>query len=69
MEPQYYQGMEFEVAQISKGVRYQNLWYINKRESLIDCAIQFYLCWGALRIVVENVPHLSEEGEKNIGGS
>ena len=43
MEPTHYQGMDVEVAQVCRGTRYQNLWWLNEREHQIEWDIQFYI--------------------------
>ena len=61
MEPQNYQGMEVKVAQACKGARYQNLWYINEKKSLINYVIDLYSYWDVLHLAEEKVPRLFEE--------
>ena len=39
MEHADYQGMDVEIAQVCRGERYQNLWYLSESEWLKDFAI------------------------------
>ena len=61
MDPKNYQGMDFMVAHVCKGARYQKLWYLIQDDQLKHCTIHFWLYWDALQVVSMNILCLSEE--------
>ena len=41
MDPEDYQRMDIEAIKVCKGVRYQNLWWVEEPSRKEDCTIHF----------------------------
>ena len=56
MEPEDYQPMAVDAVKVRHGARYQNLWWVKEPSHQTECAIHFWIYWGAVQTVSVAVP-------------